>query len=166
MACGDSETILSELVEILKDIETVCSDSENKVANKVLVSIKNTMSDRHIVQKKFNRLLEEYRAEVLPDVIDQWYKFINVIRIKLKKLINRKKTNSLSMNETKTDLVIFRSPMENLPTNFSIKINKFKLKPVDVVKCLGLYIDETLSWNNHIIFYVINCQEQMELLVN
>ena len=30
------------------------------------------MSDRHIVQKKFNSLLQEYRCEILPDVIDGW----------------------------------------------------------------------------------------------
>ena len=72
MASGDSETVLSELVTILKDIECVCSGTDNKVGDKLLVSIKNTMSDRHIVQKKFNNLLEDYRYEVLPEVIDEW----------------------------------------------------------------------------------------------
>ena len=72
MVSGDSETVLSELVLILKDIENVCDGTDNKMANKLLVSIKNTMSDRHIVQKKFNSLLQEYRCEILPDVIDGW----------------------------------------------------------------------------------------------
>ena len=30
------------------------------------------MSDRHIVQKNFNELLESYRYEILPDVISSW----------------------------------------------------------------------------------------------
>ena len=30
------------------------------------------MSDRHIVQKNFNELLESYRSEILPDVISSW----------------------------------------------------------------------------------------------
>ena len=30
------------------------------------------MSDRHIVEKKFNKLLEDYRAEVLPVVVSNW----------------------------------------------------------------------------------------------
>lgn len=34
--------------------------------------IKNTISDRHVVEKNFNALLEEYRLEVLPSVIDNW----------------------------------------------------------------------------------------------
>ena len=31
-----------------------------------------TMSDRHIVQKNFNTLLEEYRLGVLPSIIEDW----------------------------------------------------------------------------------------------
>ena len=30
------------------------------------------MSDRHIVLKNFNSLLEEYRAQILPEVITSW----------------------------------------------------------------------------------------------
>ena len=33
------------------------------------------MSDRHIVQKNFNCLLEEYRAQILPEVITSWHDF-------------------------------------------------------------------------------------------
>ena len=50
------------------------------------MSIKNTMSDRHIVQKKFNRLLEEYRSEVLPDVIDEWYNMTDGEKEKMRKM--------------------------------------------------------------------------------
>ena len=30
------------------------------------------MSDRHIVEKKFNSLFEDYRAEILPMVVTDW----------------------------------------------------------------------------------------------
>ena len=30
------------------------------------------MTDRQIVQKKFNLMLEEYRCKILPDVIEWW----------------------------------------------------------------------------------------------
>ena len=72
MVCGNSETILSGLKEILQEIETVCDETETSMSQKILVSIKNTMSDRHIVQKKFNLMLQEYRCEILPDVIEGW----------------------------------------------------------------------------------------------
>ena len=42
------------------------------MSNRLLASIKNTMSDRHIVEKKFNELLESYREEILPDVVEGW----------------------------------------------------------------------------------------------
>ena len=30
------------------------------------------MSDRHIVQKKFNSFFQDYRASVLPNVVENW----------------------------------------------------------------------------------------------
>ena len=30
------------------------------------------MSDRHIVQKKFNSVFQDYRASVLPNVVENW----------------------------------------------------------------------------------------------
>ena len=72
MVTGDSETVLSELLLILKDVENVCSGTDNNVAKKILLSIKNTMSDRHIVQKKFNTLLQEYRCKILPEIVEDW----------------------------------------------------------------------------------------------
>ena len=30
------------------------------------------MSDRHIVQKKFNSVFQDYRASVLPIVVENW----------------------------------------------------------------------------------------------
>ena len=42
------------------------------VTQVMFAKIKNTMSDRHVVQKKFNSLLEDYRLEILPVVIQEW----------------------------------------------------------------------------------------------
>ena len=42
------------------------------MSEKIITNIKNTMSDRHIVQKNFNQLFEDYRKEVLPSVVDGW----------------------------------------------------------------------------------------------
>ena len=53
---------------ILNDIETVVGEG---VGKEILSRIRNTMSDRHVVQK-FNVLLEEYRTEILPEVETRW----------------------------------------------------------------------------------------------
>ena len=51
----------------------------------------------------------------------------------------------------KTNFVLFHS-RQNLfdKVNLSIKFNNKKLKPVDYVKYLGMYLDKHLSWDMHI----------------
>ena len=52
-------------------------DTEKNVSNKIIASIKNKMSDRHIVQKKkkkkkISSVFQDYRASVLPNVVENW----------------------------------------------------------------------------------------------
>ena len=84
MVTGDSETVLSELLTILKDVEDVCSGTDNNIGKKVLLSIKNTMSDRHVVQKKFNKMLQEYRCKILPEIVEDWASLPNEEQNKMK----------------------------------------------------------------------------------
>ena len=69
MLSGSATQVLSTFQQILYDLElTTQSDSSHVILSK----IKNTMSDRHIVEKNFNSLLQSYRMEVLPSVVDNW----------------------------------------------------------------------------------------------
>ena len=86
MVSGNSETILSGLKEILQEIEAVCDGTDTRMSQKILVSIKNTMSDRHVVQKKFNLMLQEYRCEILPDVIAGWEHLVEEEQERIKKI--------------------------------------------------------------------------------
>ena len=61
-----------------------------------------------------------------------------------------KRCNKLSINESKTELVIFRSSHVKIPTNFFIKINNSKIFPCKYVKYVGVLIDEHLGWDEHI----------------
>jgi len=69
MLTGSADLILKSLQMILADIKAVAGDG---TGNKILANIKNTMSNRHIVEKKFNTLLEDYRCEILPSVVADW----------------------------------------------------------------------------------------------
>ena len=69
MLTGSAEKTLDTLKQILDDIELVAGKG---TCMNLLANIKNTMSDRHIVQKNFNDLLESYRSEILPDIITSW----------------------------------------------------------------------------------------------
>ena len=58
--------------------------------------------------------------------------------------------NKLSLNETKTELLIVRPKNTDYPEHLNIKINNHKLIPVTHVKYLGCIIDEHLTWNQHV----------------
>ena len=75
VACGDADTMLTTMKEILHDIEQTASFDESsttEVGKKIVSNIKNTMSDRAATQKCFNELLEAYRMEILPEVVSEW----------------------------------------------------------------------------------------------
>ena len=72
----------------------------------------------------------------------------NLVQLKL--LVQWLRSNKLSLNETKTELIIFRSPWKHLPREPDIRINNYKLKLHSHIKYLGILIDEVLSWNKQI----------------
>ena len=62
------------------------------------------------------------------------------------------KANKLSLNIVKTEYMIIETSQKliQLGTMPKIKVNNTLLKRVSYTKSLGLIIDETLSWDNHI----------------
>jgi len=69
MLTGSAEVALHTFKQIISDLSLV---SGKKCGDAIITKIKNTMSDRHIVQKNFSTLLEDYRADVLPSVVQSW----------------------------------------------------------------------------------------------
>ena len=67
MSSGSATRVLSTFQQILYDLELITQSGSSHV---ILSKIKNTMSDRHIVEN--NSLLQSYRLEVLPSVVDNW----------------------------------------------------------------------------------------------
>ena len=66
---GSADVALQTLKGILADISYAAGDGTGQ---KILACIKNIMSDHHMVEKNLNKLLEDYRAEVLPVVVSNW----------------------------------------------------------------------------------------------
>ena len=69
-----------------------------------------------------------------------------VLNYELKILVDWLKANKLTLNISKTKLLMFHQSHKSLP-KFSIKLNGVKLHPSKNVKYLGLIIDDTLTWN-------------------
>lgn len=91
MKAGGASDFKELLVNALSDINSTCQavgKDGTEISNHILVSIKNTMSDRYIVEKKFNELLESYRADSLPDVVQGWDGFTPEQRLSFTRMNN------------------------------------------------------------------------------
>ena len=74
----------------------------------------------------------------------------DAINSELKLVTDWLRANKLSLNESKTKLLLFR-PINKLNLTLSnIKLNGHLLTLAKSVTYLGIEIDETLSWNNQI----------------
>ena len=58
--------------------------------------------------------------------------------------------NRLSLNIEKTNFVVFHPYNKPLQQNITLIINKNAITEKDHVKYLGVIIDSTLTWKNHI----------------
>ena len=74
----------------------------------------------------------------------------NKINKDLKSLVTWLRANKISLNASKTELIIFRDPRKKITYDMKIKIDGKKLTPCSSVKYLGIYIDQHLNWNVHL----------------
>ena len=72
------------------------------------------------------------------------------LNLDLRNLCNWLKANKISLNASKTEMILFRHPNKEVNYNLKIKIDGKKLLPSDYVKYLGIYIDPFLKWNYHV----------------
>ena len=74
-----------------------------------------------------------------------------VVNHELKLIPKWLRLDELSLNAGKTELIFFHSKQRCLNYDISIKINGVRLIPIDYVKYLGMFIDNYLSWNYHML---------------
>ena len=71
------------------------------------------------------------------------------INIDLKLISKWLRANKISLNASKTELLVFRHPSKVLNYNLKIKINGKRLYESNYVKYLGVLLDSHLKWNFH-----------------
>ena len=59
--------------------------------------------------------------------------------------------NKLTVNVAKSNFIIFSEPHKDKPKNWKLTINQQKLEEVHTTKYLGVWLDKTLSWKDHIL---------------
>ena len=68
----------------------------------------------------------------------------------LRVLVSWLKANKISLNASKTEFVIFRSPWKRLDSIPRLKLAGKMLTPSKWVKYLGVHMDEHLNWKHHV----------------
>ena len=76
--------------------------------------------------------------------LKQVKKYLN---LDLRQLCTWLKANKISLNRSKTELIIFRHPNKQINYDLKIKINGKHLQPTNSVKYLGIYLDPFLNWS-------------------
>lgn len=75
---------------------------------------------------------------------------VDLMKQDLEKLEDFFSENLLSLNLAKTKYIIFHSPRLTVSRSHELVVNSTKIDEVDSFKYLGLTLDSTLSWSNHI----------------
>ena len=86
---GSAQATLDEMATILQELTNIaCSQTCSDVGNKILSNIKSTMSDRASVECSFNELLTEYRATILPTVVEGWSDLLEEEQLSMSRMYN------------------------------------------------------------------------------
>ena len=82
-------------------------------------------------------------------IINRSLKRLNkLLNIDLKNLINWLNVNKISLNVSKTELIIVKPKRKPLVFNMKIKLNGKRLYPTDSVRYLEIKTDGKLNWNS------------------
>ena len=65
--------------------------------------------------------------------------------------------NSLKINPTKTEVVLFKTRQRHLANDFSVSFNDTDLRSSSSAKVLGIVVDENLSWEKQVSLVVKRC---------
>ena len=68
----------------------------------------------------------------------------------LKKLTKWFDANKISLNVTKTELILFKPKMKKLDFDLKLRLNSKRICPTKSVQYQGIKIDEKLTWTDHI----------------
>ena len=71
-------------------------------------------------------------------------------------------SNKLTLNLDKTQLLLIGS--KTIPDDFQLEIRNIKIKPMNKVKFLGIWVDNKLTWQSHALDRSIKIQKNKNLL--
>ena len=81
---------------------------------------------------------------------DSIKKLDKAVNSDLRNLTNWLNANKISLNVSKTELILFKPKMRKLDFDLKLRLNGQKIYPTKSVKYLGIKIDENFTWIDHI----------------
>ena len=81
---------------------------------------------------------------------DSIKKLNKAVNSDLRNLTNWFNANKISLNVSKTELILFKPKMKKLDFDLKLRLNDKRIYPTKAVKYLGIKIDENLTWIDHI----------------
>ena len=96
---------------------------------------------------KVHHLADDINLLHISNSIKKLNKFVN---FDLKNLSNWLNGNKISLDVSKTGLIMFKPRMKKIDFDLELKLNGKRLYPTKSVKDLGIKIDESLTCNEHI----------------
>ena len=82
----------------------------------------------------------------------------------MKNLSNWFNANKILLNVSKTDLIIFKPRMKKVDFDLKLKLSGKRIYPTKSVKYLGIKIDESLTWSEHINDIAIKLKQANAML--
>ena len=70
-----------------------------------------------------------------------WKKIQKYINLDLRFVCNWLKANKISLDASKTEMLLFRYPRKEIEFDVKVRIDENKVTPSKFVKCLCIYID-------------------------
>ena len=107
------------------------------------------INDLHTAIKfcKVHHFADDTNLLLISKFINKLNKFVNFDLTNLSNWLN---ANKISLNVSKTELIMFKPRMKKVDFDFKLKLNGKRLYPTKSVKYLGIKTDESLTCNEHI----------------
>ena len=121
------------------------------------------INDLHIAIKfcKVHNFADDTNLLHISKSIKKLNTFVN---FGLKNLSNWLNANKISLNVSKTELIMFKPRMKKVDFDLKLILNGKRLYPTKSINHLGIKIDESLTWNEHINDMVIKLNRANTML--
>ena len=87
-----------------------------------------------------------------------------IINEELAKVSDWLKANKLSLNNKKTNFILFGNKHTRSDTKFNIMIDGYAIEQVDTAKFLGVFIDAKLTWKKHIDYIALKISRGLAVM--